>query len=97
MGYGSTAGYIYSIYLESVCRIRLLSAVMRGLIAEEILKVFSNKCSMRNAICPAPCWSNKSIIPITPSDDGPYLTAVWMVLLSPDGGRPYFTIGAVIT
>ena len=52
---------------------------------------------MRNSICLAPCWSNNSISPMPPSDDGPYLTDVWMVLLRPDQGRLYFKMVDVIT
>ena len=52
---------------------------------------------MSNEICPTPCWRNKSISTIPSSDYGPHLTAVWMVLLSLDLGRPYFTMGDVIT
>ena len=52
---------------------------------------------MMNEICPAPCWRNNYISPMPPSDDGPYPTAVWMVLLIPAWGRPYFTMGTVIT
>ena len=51
---------------------------------------------MRNENFPAPCWRNKSIIPMHTSDYGPYLTDVWMVLLSPSLVKPYFTMGAVI-
>ena len=80
------AGYICSIYLECVRCVRILPAVMRCLIEEE-----------GNAIYPTPCWRSKSIPKISPSYDGPYLTAVWMVLTRPAQGRPYFTMGAVIT
>ena len=52
---------------------------------------------MRNAIYPAPYWRNKSISSIPPSDDGPYLTAMWIVLLRPAWVTPYFTMVAVIT
>ena len=76
MGYKSTTGYICSIYLECVRCIHIIPAVMRGSIPEEGLKIFFHECSMRNAICPEPCWSNNSISPITHSDNGTYLTAV---------------------
>ena len=51
---------------------------------------------MRNEICTVPCWRNNPISLMPPSDDGPYLTTVWMVLLRTDWGRPYFMMGAVI-
>ena len=54
-------------------------------------------CYIRNIIRPSPCWSNKFSSKIAPSDDGPYLTASWIVILRPDQGRPYFNMGAVIT
>ena len=52
---------------------------------------------MRSKICPAPCWRNKSISLMSPSDDDPYLTSVWMLLLRLARGRPYFIMVAVIT
>ena len=52
---------------------------------------------MRNENFPAPCWRNKSIIPVHTSDYGPYLTDVWMVLLRPAQGRRDFMMGDVIT
>ena len=58
--------------------------------------VLFHECSIRKEMCPAPCWRNKSIIPIPPSDGGPYLTSVWIVMLKPGRGRPYF-MGAAIT
>ena len=63
----------------------------------ELEGVFFHKCFMRNTIYPAPCWGNKSISTMPPSNDGIYLTSMWMVLLSPALGRPYFTMGSVIT
>ena len=59
--------------------------------------VFPHECSMSNSIFLAPCQRNKSISPITPSDNGPYLTDVWMVLLRPAQGRRDFRMGDVIT
>ena len=97
MGYGDTAGYICSLYLECVRRIWILHAVMRGSITEEVLKFFLNECSMRNEICPEPCWSNYSIGPMPPSDEDLYLTGVWMLLMRTAWGRPYFTMGVLIT
>ena len=59
--------------------------------------VFFHYCSMINDICIAPYWKNKSISLMPPSDDGPYLTSVWTLLMTLDWGRPYFTMGGVIT
>ena len=59
--------------------------------------VLLHECSMSNLICTALCWRNNYISPMPPSDDGLYLTAVWMVLQRSDQGKPYFTMGAVIT
>ena len=59
--------------------------------------MFFHDFSMRNTIYPAPYRRNKSIIIIPPGNDVPYLTAVWMLLPSTDRGRPYFTMGDVIT
>ena len=58
--------------------------------------VLFHECSIRKEMCPAPCWRNKSIIPIPPSDGGPYLTSVWIVMMKLGRGRPYF-MGAAIT
>ena len=58
---------------------------------------FFHECYMSNAFFTAPYWRNKSRIMMPPSDDGPYLTYVWIVLMRMDRGRPYLTIGDVIT
>ena len=50
----------------------------------------------RNAICTEPFCMNKYRIMMPPNDDGPYLNDVWIVMLSPARGRPYFMMGAVI-
>ena len=59
--------------------------------------VFLHVCYMRNTICPVPNLINKSRSLMTPSDDGPYLNAVLIVLLRPDWGRPHLMIVDVIT
>ena len=60
-------------------------------------EVFLNEFSMRNEICPEPCWSNYSIGPMPPSDEDLYLTDVWMLLMRTAWERPYFTMGVLIT
>ena len=62
----------------------------------ELDGVFFQQCSMRKAICIAPWITKKSNSPITPRYWGPYMTAVWSVLLILALVSPNFIISCMM-
>ena len=55
-----------------------------------------HQCSMIKSIRPELCIIIGSKGPITPRDQGPYLTAVWIVLLIKDLVSAHFIIGCMM-